>query len=230
MADETKKRDTSHRPDGQNKKMMIPYMLDILREYTDDDHTLTISEIVELLKRDYGLDIERKSVRRNLETLVDCGYPIGYTEKAEYNGDRLIAEQRAEQRESPVGKRNPVPAHIIKLSRLSAGGRRGDGGEKDLHERIFKALGDRHLASAAHHQHPDAVAAAKDVHAHGDGGDPDPHAVGVADHLPHLAQVLVPEQEEKGHPHQHRRDADPQDLALPVFLFSLRFRSLVRCS
>ena len=82
MADEKKKRDTSGRPDGQNKKMMIPFMLDILREYTDYDHTLSISGIVDLLRREHGLDIERKSVRRNLETLIDCGYPIGYTEKA----------------------------------------------------------------------------------------------------------------------------------------------------
>lgn len=82
MADKSKsRRDTSKRPDGQNKKMMIPFMLDVLRRYTDDDHKLSITEIVNLLKRDHGLDIERKSVRRNLEMLVDCGYPVCYEER-----------------------------------------------------------------------------------------------------------------------------------------------------
>jgi chorismate mutase len=61
-------------------------------------------------------------------------------EKAEYDGDRLIAEQRAEQRESPVGKRDSVPAHIIKLSRLSAGGRRRNRAEEETGKSITESL------------------------------------------------------------------------------------------
>ena len=61
-------------------------------------------------------------------------------EKAEYNGDRLIAEQRAEQRESPVGKRDSVSAHIIKLSRLSAGGRRRNRAEEETGKSITESL------------------------------------------------------------------------------------------
>ena len=70
MADTIKKRDTSRRPDGQNKKMMIPYMLDILREYTDYDHTLSISEIVELLKPQFAAGTDVGKLQNDIYTNV----------------------------------------------------------------------------------------------------------------------------------------------------------------
>jgi len=78
---EKKKRDTSRRPDGQQKKMLVPYLLDVLRDHSDENHRLSQSDILELLKRERGLDVERKSVRRNLQDLIDLGYPIEYEVK-----------------------------------------------------------------------------------------------------------------------------------------------------
>ena len=81
----TKKRDTSGRPDGQMKKMLVPYMLEILRKDSDENHRLSQSDIIERLRTEYGLDVERKAIRRNLQDLIDLGYPIEYDVK-----ERLI--------------------------------------------------------------------------------------------------------------------------------------------
>ena len=37
-------------------------------------------DIAEILKREYGMEADRKAVRRNLLNLIDFGYEIEYTE------------------------------------------------------------------------------------------------------------------------------------------------------
>lgn len=69
----------------QPKKMLIINILDILRKYTDEDHRLSQREIMEILEREYNMKAERKSVKRNLMNLVDCGYPIEYSESIRIN-------------------------------------------------------------------------------------------------------------------------------------------------
>lgn len=64
----------------QPKKMMILYILDILRKYTDADHRLSQREIEDILRTEYSMPADRKSVRRNLMNLVDSGYSIEYSE------------------------------------------------------------------------------------------------------------------------------------------------------
>ena len=64
----------------QPKKLLILNILDILRKYTDADHRLSQKEIVDLLKTEYGVTADRKSVRRNIEGLKKYGYDINYTE------------------------------------------------------------------------------------------------------------------------------------------------------
>ncbi len=60
----------------QPKKLMILYILDILKKYSDENHALTQKEIGEYLLRDYGMSSDRKAVRRNLMELMDAGYPV----------------------------------------------------------------------------------------------------------------------------------------------------------
>jgi predicted DNA-binding transcriptional regulator YafY len=62
------------------KKMLIINILDILRRYTDAEHTLTQREIVDLLESEYQMSADRKSVKRNLMNLMDFGYDIEYSE------------------------------------------------------------------------------------------------------------------------------------------------------
>lgn len=64
----------------QPKKMMILYILDILRKYTDADHRLSQREIEDILRSQYNMPADRKSVRRNLMNLIDSGYNIEYSE------------------------------------------------------------------------------------------------------------------------------------------------------
>ncbi|MBQ6280676.1 MAG: WYL domain-containing protein, partial [Oscillospiraceae bacterium] len=58
------------------KKTLILNILDILRRYTDEDHRLSQKEIAEILRTEYGMEAERKTIRRNLLNLIDCGYEI----------------------------------------------------------------------------------------------------------------------------------------------------------
>ena len=59
-----------------NKKMLNMLILDILKEYSDDEHRLTQQEILRLLRVHYGLECDRRSVKNNIEYLIDLGYEI----------------------------------------------------------------------------------------------------------------------------------------------------------
>ncbi|MCQ2451350.1 MAG: WYL domain-containing protein [Clostridia bacterium] len=64
----------------QPKKLLIMNILDILKKYTDENHRLSQKEIVEILKNEYNMTADRKSVKRNLMNLIDFGYEINYSE------------------------------------------------------------------------------------------------------------------------------------------------------
>ena len=64
----------------QPKKLLIINILDILEKYTDEDHRLSQKDIVEILKTEYMMNADRKSVKRNLMDLIDFGYEIEYSE------------------------------------------------------------------------------------------------------------------------------------------------------
>lgn len=65
----------------QPKKMLIFNILQILKKYSDEDHRLTQHDIIEYLKKDYDMVVDRKSVYRNLNDLIEEGIEIEYTEK-----------------------------------------------------------------------------------------------------------------------------------------------------
>lgn len=64
----------------QPKKMVIINILDILKKYSDIDHPLTQADIVEKLKKEYYMEVDRKTVKRNLMNLLDLDCGIEYTE------------------------------------------------------------------------------------------------------------------------------------------------------
>lgn len=59
-----------------NKKMLNMLILDILREYSDEKHRLTQQEIIRLLKANYDMDCDRRSVKNNVLYLKELGYEI----------------------------------------------------------------------------------------------------------------------------------------------------------
>ena len=72
----------------RSKKMIALYIFDILKRYTDEEHTLSQKEIETILEKEYDIVAERKAVHRYIMELKDFlevdikyeGYGIGYTE------------------------------------------------------------------------------------------------------------------------------------------------------
>jgi len=64
--------------DMQPKKMIILDILEILRKHTDKDHKLSQQQIQNLMESEYGMKVDRKTVRRNLSKLIEFGFPIKY--------------------------------------------------------------------------------------------------------------------------------------------------------
>ena len=74
------------------KKIIILYILQILRKYTDSNHTMTQQQIMEKLVSDYGLEVNRTTVKRNVDDLIRAGYDIQYTEMKRVRLDKKTKE------------------------------------------------------------------------------------------------------------------------------------------
>lgn len=75
--------------DMQPKKMIILDILNILRKHTDEDHSLSQQQIQNLMESEYGMKVDRKTVRRNLSKLIEFGFPIKYR-GSDYENDAII--------------------------------------------------------------------------------------------------------------------------------------------
>lgn len=71
-----------------NKKMLNMLILEILRVYTDENHSLTQQEIIKLLDVNYGMKCDRRSVKSNVLSLKELGYDISMDK-----GYRLLARE-----------------------------------------------------------------------------------------------------------------------------------------
>lgn len=59
-----------------NSKLRIIYIFDILSKYSDEDHPLNSTDIIEYLKTEYDISCERKTVYDSIDALCDYGYDI----------------------------------------------------------------------------------------------------------------------------------------------------------
>ena len=75
------------------KKIIILYILQILRKYTDSNHTMTQQQIVEKLLSDYGLEVNRSTVKRNIEDLIHAGFDIQYREVTRTQVDKKTGQK-----------------------------------------------------------------------------------------------------------------------------------------
>lgn len=57
-------------------KNRILYLKEILEKYTDDEHPLTTSQIVQLLEKDYSLTVHRTTIPNDIAMLVSYGMDI----------------------------------------------------------------------------------------------------------------------------------------------------------
>lgn len=71
-----------------NKKMLNMLILEILRVYSDEEHSLTQQEIIRLLDKNYGMECDRRSVKNNVISLKEMGYDISMEK-----GYRLLSRE-----------------------------------------------------------------------------------------------------------------------------------------
>lgn len=80
-------------PAENGKKIIILYILQILRRYTDADHTMTQQQIIDKLHADFDVEVNRATVKRNISDLIDAGYDIQYTEVVRSHTSKKTGEQ-----------------------------------------------------------------------------------------------------------------------------------------
>ena len=66
------------------------FILEILKEYSDENHKLTHNDIIKKLYAEYGMECERKSIGANINMLIDLGYDIIKQKNGVYLGSREL--------------------------------------------------------------------------------------------------------------------------------------------
>lgn len=80
---------------SSKNKIIALRVLEILSKYSDEMHPISAQKIIEYLNG-YDLDVERKTIYRNVTTLQACGYDVIRNQKGYFLGERPfeIAEIR----------------------------------------------------------------------------------------------------------------------------------------
>lgn len=88
--DENNIENTNSENTTSSKKLMILYVMDVLKKYSDENHKLTQNEIINYIKQDYDMDCERKAISRHIKALIDHGYNI---DTYENNGEGYFMKE-----------------------------------------------------------------------------------------------------------------------------------------
>ena len=81
----------------QPKKLIIMNILDIFRKYTDENHRLSQKDFCDILKNEYSMKVDRKTVKKNIINLIEAGYNIEYSESV-----RITKNKDNEEEESAI--------------------------------------------------------------------------------------------------------------------------------
>lgn len=60
---------------SKNQKLKLYYVIEYFKKYTDEEHTVSVSQIIEYLAS-LGITAERKSIYRDIETMSELGYEV----------------------------------------------------------------------------------------------------------------------------------------------------------
>lgn len=80
------------------EKAITICLLEVLREYSDESHILSMSDITSKINQLYGLNPDRRTIYSSLETLVELGYDISFYKengKGYYMRDRQLEASEA---------------------------------------------------------------------------------------------------------------------------------------
>lgn len=64
----------------QSKKLCLFNVLEILKNYTDEEHKITQAEILKKLKEEYDMEVDRRTIASNINDLIELGYEIEFEE------------------------------------------------------------------------------------------------------------------------------------------------------
>lgn len=68
---------------NSSSKLRQVYVLKILYEQTDETHCITIAQILQILKGKYGIESYRKTIKEDLDLLVDAGFDIEFIKSSQ---------------------------------------------------------------------------------------------------------------------------------------------------
>ena len=68
----------------EEKKISILAVYKVLEEFSDENHPLTRTEITDLIEKQYNITIDRRTLYRNIEMLINFGYDI-----SDYNENKI---------------------------------------------------------------------------------------------------------------------------------------------
>lgn len=74
------------------KKLALIRILQLLKNYSDDNHVITHDQLIALLESEYGINIERKAIGRNISLLKEAGYKIETVKKGSYLTERMFED------------------------------------------------------------------------------------------------------------------------------------------
>ena len=74
-------------PSDTRKNLLPLQIITLLKTYSDQDHRLTQRDILDLLKREFDVIVDRKTVARNIKNLIDFGFNIEYSETTRSGAD-----------------------------------------------------------------------------------------------------------------------------------------------
>ncbi len=106
------------------KKLALLRIWQILLKHSDYDHPLTQEEIIKYLESEYGIEMERKAVGRNIADLRDAGIDIGSRREGSYIDSREFEDSELKLLIDGVLQSKHITARhskdlIEKLCRLS---------------------------------------------------------------------------------------------------------------
>lgn len=74
------------------KKLALIRILQLLKNYSDENHVITHDQLTALLESEYGINIERKAIGRNISLLKEVGYKIETVKKGSYLTERMFED------------------------------------------------------------------------------------------------------------------------------------------
>lgn len=127
--------------DTNGKRAMAVCILKVLEDHSDIDQPLTSTDITKYLESDYGLHAARNTIKSNINTLIDIGYPIS-TFADNGRGNYLERESIFDDEEIRVLVDSVLTSRFIPEKQA-----------KDLIKRLIK-MASKNLALRTKHIHP----------------------------------------------------------------------------